>query len=155
MTYTATGLASSLQCEWQYICRVVEGAEQRYLEPLEKTIREEFLPALLGVDKAEIGNDLHNLIAHSVKNGGLAIPNPVKTAAFGVRFRASVSEWASAAGSACAAGAEPGVYDPALDKGTVVVAFLSLDKSAPGYECDEGGSGPLLHVRTSWSFPHP
>ncbi|EJK61421.1 hypothetical protein THAOC_18097 [Thalassiosira oceanica] len=52
-----TGLARSLQCEWQYICRVVEGAE-RYLEPLEKAIREEFLPALLGVDKAEIGDDL-------------------------------------------------------------------------------------------------
>ncbi|EJK52324.1 hypothetical protein THAOC_28414, partial [Thalassiosira oceanica] len=40
---------------------------------------EEFLPALLGVNKAEIGDDLSNLIAHSAKNGGLAIqncPNP-------------------------------------------------------------------------------
>jgi len=74
-----TGLNRSLQCEWQYISRVVEGAEQ-YLEPLEEAIREEFLPALLGVDKTEIDDDMRNLIAHSVKNGGMAIPNPVEAA---------------------------------------------------------------------------
>ena len=73
------GLVRSLQCEWQYICRIVEGAA-RYLEPLEKAIREVFLPALLDVDPNAITDDLRNLIAHSVKNGGMAIPNPVEAA---------------------------------------------------------------------------
>jgi len=74
-----TGLTRSLQGEWQYICRVMEGAEQ-YLGPLEKAIREVFLPNLLGVDKADIDDDMRNLISHSVKNGGMAIPNPVEAA---------------------------------------------------------------------------
>ncbi|EJK55003.1 hypothetical protein THAOC_25317 [Thalassiosira oceanica] len=68
---------------------------------------------------------------------------PAVEAAFYVRPRASVSGWASAsaAGSVCAACAEPRLSDAESAKGTVVVAFLRLDESAPCYECDEGASG--------------
>ncbi|EJK54899.1 hypothetical protein THAOC_25432 [Thalassiosira oceanica] len=74
---------------------------------------------------------------------GRGPPVPAVEAAFNVRPRASVSGWASAAaaGSVCAACAEPRLSDAELAKGTVVVAFLRLDESAPGYECDEGASG--------------
>jgi hypothetical protein len=41
-------LASSLQAKWQYICRVVPGAEH-YLGLIETAIREKFIPALLQV----------------------------------------------------------------------------------------------------------
>jgi hypothetical protein len=40
------GLASSLQAKWQYICRVVLGAEH-YLGPIKTAICEKFISALL------------------------------------------------------------------------------------------------------------
>jgi hypothetical protein len=39
------GLVSSLQAEWQYLCRVVPGAEQ-FLGPIKSAICEKFIPAL-------------------------------------------------------------------------------------------------------------
>jgi hypothetical protein len=70
-----TGLVSSLQAEWQYLCRVVPGAEQ-FLGPIESAICEKFIPALLQVsepvDKAPC-----QLLSHRVKSGGIAIRNPV------------------------------------------------------------------------------
>ncbi len=42
------GLASSLQAKWQYIYRVVPGAE-RYLGPIKTAICKKFIPALLQV----------------------------------------------------------------------------------------------------------
>jgi hypothetical protein len=44
------GLVSSLQAEWQYLCRVVPGAE-RFLGPIESAICEKFIPALLQVSE--------------------------------------------------------------------------------------------------------
>ncbi len=42
------GLVTSLQFEWQNLCRVVPGAE-RFLGPIESAICEKFIPALLQV----------------------------------------------------------------------------------------------------------
>ena len=40
------------------------------------------IPALLGVQSWEIDGGLRELLAHSVKKGGLALRNPVDTAAY-------------------------------------------------------------------------
>ena len=39
-----------------------------------------FLPALLSVPLVEIDGDYHQLLTHSIKQGGLTIRNPVDTA---------------------------------------------------------------------------
>ncbi|KAL3806424.1 hypothetical protein ACHAXA_007766, partial [Cyclostephanos tholiformis] len=64
------GFTFSLQNEWQYVQRV----------PLEKEIRTSFLPALLGIPLMAIDGDYRQLLTHGVKQGGLAIRNPVDTA---------------------------------------------------------------------------
>jgi len=72
------GLASSLQAEWQYICRVVPGAEH-YLGPIETAIREKFIPALLQVSDP-VDDTLRQLMSQGVKTGGLALRNPTTSA---------------------------------------------------------------------------
>ena len=70
------GLASSLQGEWQYLCRTTPGVASA-LAPVEAAIREDFLPALFGGNRSiEITNDLRTLFGHSVKKGGLGLRNP-------------------------------------------------------------------------------
>ncbi len=73
-----TGLVSSLQAEWQYICRVVPSAGQ-YLEPVESTLCEKFIPALLQVSEP-VEDVFCQLLSHGVKMGGIAIKNPVTSA---------------------------------------------------------------------------
>jgi hypothetical protein len=71
------GMVMVLQNEWQYVQRTVP--EVGYLfDPVERAIREKFLPALLAVD--EISVDDRELYAHGVKRGGIALRNPVETA---------------------------------------------------------------------------
>ncbi len=72
------GLASSLQAEWQYICRDVPGAEH-YLGPIETAICEKFIPALLQVSNPA-DNTLRQLLSQGVKFGGLILRNPVTSA---------------------------------------------------------------------------
>jgi hypothetical protein len=72
------GLVSSLQAEWQYISRVVPGAE-RLLGPIEKTICEKFIPALLQVSDP-VDDKFRLLLSQGVKQGGLALRNPVTSA---------------------------------------------------------------------------
>jgi hypothetical protein len=72
------GLVSSLQAEWQYICRVVPGAGQ-YLEPVELALCEKFIPALLQVSEP-VDDVFCQLLSHGVKMGGIAIKNPVTSA---------------------------------------------------------------------------
>ncbi len=68
------GLTSSLQAEWQYICRVVPGAEH-YLGPIKTAICKKFIPALLQVSDP-VDDNLRQLLSQGVKFGGLALQNP-------------------------------------------------------------------------------
>ncbi len=72
------GLTSSLQAEWQYICRIVPGAEH-YLGPIETAICEKFIPALLQVSDP-VDDSFRQLLSQGVKFGGLALCNPVVSA---------------------------------------------------------------------------
>jgi len=73
-----TGLVLSLQSEWQYLCRVIPGAEQ-FLGLIEPAICKKFIPALLQVSEP-VDEALHQLLSHGVKSGGIAIRNPVISA---------------------------------------------------------------------------
>ncbi len=72
------GLVSSLQAEWQYICRILPGAGQ-YLEPVESALWEKFIPALLQVSEP-VDDVFFQLLSHGVKMGRIAIKNPVTSA---------------------------------------------------------------------------
>eukprot|EP00804_Cyclotella_cryptica_P015633 CCRYP_003626-RA/>CCRYP_003626-RA protein AED:0.41 eAED:0.41 QI:0/0/0/0.66/0.5/0.33/3/0/308 len=50
-----------------------------HLEPVEEALRTQFIPALFG-GQGPISNELHLLIAQGIKQGGLAIRNPVREA---------------------------------------------------------------------------
>ena len=67
------GLVLSLQAEWQYICRVIPGAEN-YLGPIESTNCEKFVPALLQVSDP-VDDPFRQLLLQWVKHGGIAIRN--------------------------------------------------------------------------------
>jgi hypothetical protein len=71
------GMAFSLQSEWQYVLCTVPGIATLF-DPLEKEIRSNFLPALLGVES--ISAEMRQLMANGVKQAGLGIRNPVETA---------------------------------------------------------------------------
>jgi hypothetical protein len=72
------GLASSLQAKWQYICRVIPGAEH-YLGRIETAICKKFIPALLQVSDP-VDDTFRQLLLQGVKIGGLALRNPVASA---------------------------------------------------------------------------
>jgi hypothetical protein len=74
-----TGITFCLQNEWQYILCVVPNTAP-FFAPLEKEIRTNFLPALLGIPLTEIDGGYRQLPTHGVKQGGLAICNLVDTA---------------------------------------------------------------------------
>ncbi|KAL3795565.1 hypothetical protein ACHAWO_009861 [Cyclotella atomus] len=71
------GLVLCLQNEWQYVQRTCPSIGFTFA-PIEVALREEFIPALLGVES--ISGEDRELYAHGVKRGGLAIRNPVETA---------------------------------------------------------------------------
>ena len=71
------GMTRSLQCEWQYLQRVLPNASDVF-KPLEEALRSHFLPALLGQD--EVSDRLRERLKQPVRNGGLGIPNPCETA---------------------------------------------------------------------------
>jgi len=64
-----------------YTCRVIPGIAQ-LLEPLERVIREVWIPALFGSPPEELRRAKINrgLLALAVRNGGLGIRNPIATA---------------------------------------------------------------------------
>ena len=70
-----------LQHKWMYMCRVIPGIAQ-LLEPLERVIREVWIPALFGSPPEELRRAKINreLLALAVRNGGLGIRNPIETA---------------------------------------------------------------------------
>ncbi len=67
----------SLSHEWTYLQRVVEGHEDEYV-PLRDAIQKYFTPSLIGREVLQVEHDLFSLPA---KKGGLAISNPISTAA--------------------------------------------------------------------------
>ena len=51
-----------------------------YFAPLEAAIRSKFIPALLGIKSWEVDGGYRELLTHGVKQGGLALRNPVDAA---------------------------------------------------------------------------
>ena len=73
-----SGLQKSLQNEWTYIQRVVEGTGD-FFPPLEEALANGFLPALFG--EPVLADDYRRpLAALPVKFAGLALPDPTATA---------------------------------------------------------------------------
>ncbi len=73
------GFTFRLQNEWQYVQRVVTDTGL-FFQPLEREIQMSFLPALLGMPPTEINGEYRQLLTHGIKQGGLAICNPVDMA---------------------------------------------------------------------------
>ena len=73
------GFTFCLQNEWQYVQHVVANMGP-FFQPLEREIWMSFLPALLGIPPTEIDGGYRQLLTQGVKQGGLAICNPVDTA---------------------------------------------------------------------------
>jgi hypothetical protein len=78
-------LQKSLQQEWQFVQRVVEGIDKDFSE-IEKAINDLFLPSLFA-DQLDESNPCCNLSKLPVKFSGLALPNPVTS--FEASFEAS------------------------------------------------------------------
>ncbi|KAL7475331.1 hypothetical protein ACHAW6_001261, partial [Cyclotella cf. meneghiniana] len=72
------GLVSCLSAEWDYLCRTVPDVGP-FLVPIKDALRTHFLPAILGRTDP-IDDDLCRLLSLGVKQGGLAIHNPVEGA---------------------------------------------------------------------------
>ena len=82
------GFTTSLQSEWQYLCRCVPGVEE-FLGPVEDAIREFFVPAMLQLEAREVSDEFRQFLSHGVKQGGMNIREPAKSAA---RLHQSSSE---------------------------------------------------------------
>ena len=74
-----TGYSCCLQAEWQYLCRVCPDIAP-LLEPLEAVIREELLPAFLGVGAADIDGSFREQLGVAVRRGGFGVGNPMEAA---------------------------------------------------------------------------
>ena len=75
------GFAFVLQNEWQYVQRVVAGIGALFA-PLERMIRDHFLPSLISIPACEIDGEYRILLSYSVKTGGFAVRNPLETAEY-------------------------------------------------------------------------
>ena len=69
-----------LQLEWKNLKRTVHGIGF-LMELLEAALREDFFHALFG--GKEVNDGLREIIGHSMKHGGLGIPEPRRTAVQG------------------------------------------------------------------------
>ena len=63
----------SLQLEWQYLQSTVPRVGT-LMGPIEEALRDKFFPALFGGE--EINADFWQILGHSIKHGGLGIPDP-------------------------------------------------------------------------------
>jgi hypothetical protein len=72
------GLQKSLQHEWQFVQRVIDGIGDSF-SPLEEAISNIFLPALFGDSLAS--DNRRELAELPVKSAGLALPDPTDTSA--------------------------------------------------------------------------
>ena len=62
-----------MQLEWQYLQRTVP-VVGTLMGPIEEALREKFFPVILGGE--EINAEFRKILGHSVKHGGLGIPDP-------------------------------------------------------------------------------
>ena len=69
------GFATSLQAEWQYLCRCVPGVG-RHFAPVEAAIKTLLIPALLELPVDHVQAELRTLLSHGVKAGGTTLRNP-------------------------------------------------------------------------------
>ena len=69
------GFATSLQVEWQYLCRCVPGIG-RHLAPVEEAIKTLLIPALLELPVDRVQAELRTLLLHGIKAGGMNLRNP-------------------------------------------------------------------------------
>ena len=76
----------SYQNEWAHVQRTVPEVSL-LLEPIERAIRDKFLPVLLKVDS--IGAEMRQLLSHGLKQAGLGVRHPVESA--DVQFQTSQS----------------------------------------------------------------
>ena len=75
------GFCFCLQSKWQYVQRVISDTAAFFV-PLETAIETKLIPALLEINSDDVSGDLRQVFAHGVKQGGLAIRNPVDTASY-------------------------------------------------------------------------
>ena len=68
-----SGMGIPLQLKWLYLQRTVPGVGT-LMGPIEEALRQTFFPALFG--GAEITANFRKILGHSVKHGGLCIPDP-------------------------------------------------------------------------------
>ena len=73
-----------MQIEWQYLQRTVP-VVGTLLGPIEEALREKLFPALFVGE--EINANFRKILGHSVKNGGLGIPDPWLSAASALLLR--------------------------------------------------------------------
>ena len=66
-------MVMSLELEWQYLQRTIPGVGTM-IGLIEEALREKFFPGLFG--GGEINADFRQILGHSVKYGGLSIPDP-------------------------------------------------------------------------------
>ena len=71
------GLTRSLQCEWNFVQRVVKDTSQLFA-PLEKMLEKNFFPSLLGT--SSFTHSVRVLYSLPVKRGGLGVRNPIEGA---------------------------------------------------------------------------
>ena len=62
-----------LQLDWKYLQSTVPGVGT-LMGPIEEDLRYKFFPTLFGGE--EINADFRKILGHSVKHGGLGIPDP-------------------------------------------------------------------------------
>ena len=67
-----SGLGMLLQPKWQYLQRNVIGVGT-LMGPIEEALREKFFPTLFGWE--EINTNVCKILGHSIKHGGLGIPD--------------------------------------------------------------------------------
>ena len=68
-----SGLGMSLQIEWQNLQRAVPRVGT-LIDPIEESLRDKFFPALFRGE--EMNANFRKILGHSVKHGGLCIPDP-------------------------------------------------------------------------------
>ena len=74
------GFTTSLQAEWQYLSRCVPGVEE-LLVPVVVSIHDFFVLAMLPLDVGRILDQFHQMLSQGVKQGGLNLCDPSKSAA--------------------------------------------------------------------------
>ena len=67
------GLGMSTQIKWKYLKSTIPGVGS-IMGPIEDALREAFFPTFFGGE--EVSADLREILGHSVKRGGLGIPDP-------------------------------------------------------------------------------